>query len=259
MFNKFITKKTITEENTKKDFKKLANYVLYAKGHRTINGFSADCKTNPNYLADIINGKINSYPTVQFLKIIAENSEGRVSLKELTMACGYSNYENNDIREIINIHVRRGWFAYANFGESLDSEYGGYRVVLVVQNDIGNSRSSTTIVLPVTSRRTKSKMPTHVEVSSKESGLPKDSIISCEQIRCISKRRLIQRGYVQKISEASLSVMERVEIAMGKAQGSIKLHVDEQEAIQALYNLNNVKQYQYETNYNTGGQLACAF
>ena len=256
MFEKFIGKKesTITEENTKKDFKKLATYVTLAKGPRTINGFAADCKTNADYLADIIHVKINSYPQVQFLKIISENSQGRVSLDDLKLSCGYSLYEHNDMEQIKNINVRRGWFCYVNLGQVLDSEYGGNRMCLVVQNDVGNHFSSTSIILPLTSRKSKVKLPTHVEVGIKNCGLPQDSIVSCEQIRCVSKRRLIQNGIVQKVSECPPDVMLKVEVALLKAQGVIQLKMNEQEAIQHLMNMNTQKTYQYQNNYASAGQ-----
>jgi len=250
MFNKLFAKSTNTEENIRKDFKKLASYVIHAKGqHRTINGFAADMKTDSEYLALIATAKINSYPQIDFLKLISDNSQGRVTLTELTLACGYSNYANNDMEQIKNINVRRGEFCYANFGDQvIDSEYGGYRMVLIIQNDVGNHFSSTSIVLPLTSRR-KTKLPTHVEVGVKNCGLPQESIVSCEQIRCVSKRRLIQKGIVQKVSECPPEVMLKVEVALLKAQGVIHLKMNEQEAVQYLMNMNKQKTYQPQNNY----------
>lgn len=263
MFNTPI-KKTITEENSKKDFKKLSNYVNLAKGYRTINNFAADCRTNADYLELVINAKISSYPTIPFLKLIADNSEGRVTLKELTLACGYSNYANNDMEQIKNIYVRRGWFAYANFGDrAMDSEIGGHRLVLIIQNDTGNKFSSNTMVIPITSRK-KKNMPTHVMVGS-DCGLQFDSTISCELTSTISKRRLIQNGIVQKIADCPAHIMKMVEVALLKAQGVIDLRMDEQEAIDLLVNMNTnmntTRTYQYENNYtrNAMSQVACAY
>jgi len=260
MFNNLLKKNT-NEENTKKDFKKLANYVMFAKGNRTINGFAADCKTNADYLANIVNAKINSYPDIKFLKIIADNSGERVSLKDLTLACGYSNYVNNDMEQIKNIEVRRGWFCYTNFGDQvIDSEYGGYRISLIVQNDVGNHFSSTSIAIPLSSRRSKAELPTHVKITASESGLPNDSIISCEQVRCISKRRFIQQGTVQKVSECPPNIMLKVEVSLLKAQGVIHLKMNEQEAIEYLKNMNKVKTFKQQNNYaqKTSRELAFA-
>lgn len=231
-----MLKSNIITENQEKDLKKLSIYVTRAKGYRTINGFAADCRTNADYLADVINARINSYPTIQFLKLIADNSEERVSLKDLKLACGYSLYENNDMEQIKNIQANRGGFYYANLGDKcIDSEYGGYRLVLVIQNNMGNLKSSTTIIIPVTSRKTKSKMPTHVHVGL-DCGLQQDSIISCEQTRCISKRRLSE-----KISECPKHILQKVDVALGKATGTIDLNVSESDAIEALFNLNKNK------------------
>lgn len=250
-----------TEENQKKDFRKLAKYVIHAKGqHRTINGFSADLHIGADYLADIINARITSYPTIQFLKLIADYSEGRVTLKELTLACGYSNYANNDLEQIKNLQVRRGWICYANYADrAWDSEVSGRRLVLVIQNNVGNMHSSNTKVLAITSRR-KPSMPTHVFIS-KDHGIPYDSIISCELADTLTKRRLISnRGIIEKIAECPRHIMERVEVALAKADGTIGLHVSEQDAIEALINLNSKNQqiHQYQNNYNINKQVAYA-
>lgn len=67
------------------------------------------------------------------------------------------------------------------------SEQKGLRPAVVIQNDIGNKFSTTTIVAFLTSKR-KKNMPTHVQVRC--SGLPKKSIVMLEQIRTISVTRL---------------------------------------------------------------------
>jgi len=255
-------KANVNTVNKEKDFKKLATYVSLAKGYRSIGGFAADLKMNAKYIEDVIHARIISYPSVQFLKLVAENSEGRVSLKDLKLACGYSLYENNDLQQIKNIQVRRGWICYANFGEkTLDSEVGGYRPILIIQNDIGNKFSSNTIVLPITSR-CKKNMPTHVLIG-KESGLKCDSIISCELPNTISKRRISSNGVVQKIAECSLQTMLKVEICLLKAEGVIDININEDDAIEAIMNLNKNKVSKYQennqsNNYKTTPQLAFA-
>lgn len=55
------------------------------------------------------------------------------------------------------------------------------RPVLVVQNDIGNTHSSTTIVAAITSQQ-KTRYPFHVEFSAAESGLAKDGTALLEQV-----------------------------------------------------------------------------
>ena len=249
-----LAKKIITEENVKKDFKKLANYIIKAKGNdRSIKGFAADCETGYEYMESVIKGKINCYPQLQFLKVVSDNSEGRVSFKDLTIACGYSNYANNDMEQIKNIYVRRGWFVYADFGDrGIDSETNGKRLVLIIPNDAGNTFGPNSITLNVTSRRKKS-LPTHVLINGKECGLPYDSTISCELPDTISKRRLISKsGVVEKVSECPIHIMQKVEVCLAKATGIIALHVKEAEAIETLTNMNKgiTRTYQFDNNRN---------
>jgi mRNA interferase MazF len=70
------------------------------------------------------------------------------------------------------------------------SEQGGVRPVLIIQNDIGNKHSPTVICAAITSKMNKAKLPTHVEVSTAECDMVKDSVILLEQLRTIDKRRL---------------------------------------------------------------------
>ena len=62
--------------------------------------------------------------------------------------------------------VKRGDIYYADLSPVVGSEQGGVRPVLIVQNDIGNRYSPTVIAAAVTSRMTKTKLPTHIEISS---------------------------------------------------------------------------------------------
>ena len=91
------------------------------------------------------------------------------------------------------MEIRRGDIFYADLSPVIGSEQGGVRPVLVVQNDVGNRYSPTVIVGAITSRLTKAKLPTHIEVASGSFGLTKDSVILLEQLRTIDKRRLKAR------------------------------------------------------------------
>lgn len=103
------------------------------------------------------------------------------------------------------MNAKRGDIFYADLSPVVGSEQGGVRPVLIVQNDIGNRYSPTVIVAAITSQISKAKLPTHVEITAKEYGLPKDSVILLEQIRTIDKKRLEEK--VGNIDEA---IMERV-------------------------------------------------
>ena len=60
----------------------------------------------------------------------------------------------------------RGEIYRAALDPVLGSEQGGTRPVVVVQNNVGNRYSPTVIVLAVTSRMNKARLPTHIEVPS---------------------------------------------------------------------------------------------
>lgn len=105
--------------------------------------------------------------------------------------------------------IKRGELYYADLSPVVGSEQGGVRPVLVVQNDVGNKYSPTVIAVAITSKLTKAKLPTHIEISAEEYGLCKDSVILMEQIRTIDKRRLKER-----IGQLSPTIMYKVEKAL---------------------------------------------
>ncbi len=86
--------------------------------------------------------------------------------------------------------VKRGDVYFADLSPVVGSEQGGIRPVLVIQNDVGNKYSPTVIVSAITSQLSKAKLPTHIELSSAEYNLPKNSVVLLEQIRTLDKRRL---------------------------------------------------------------------
>ena len=105
--------------------------------------------------------------------------------------------------------VKRGELYYADLSPVVGSEQGGVRPILIVQNDTGNRYSPTIIAAAVTSKLDKARLPTHIELSAKEFGLSKDSVILLEQIRTLDKRRLKER-----IGELSDSKMQKVNVAL---------------------------------------------
>ena len=90
-------------------------------------------------------------------------------------------------------NIRRGDIYYADLSPVVGSEQGGLRPVLIVQNDVGNKYSPTVIAAAITSRLTKSKLPTHIDIFGDEVGLAKDSVVLLEQIRTIDKTRLKEK------------------------------------------------------------------
>lgn len=86
--------------------------------------------------------------------------------------------------------VRRGDVYYADLSPVVGSEQGGIRPVVVVQNDKGNKYSKTIIIAPISKKMSKPPIPTHVIFS--DSSLSYVSMILCEQLRTIDKKRLGQ-------------------------------------------------------------------
>ena len=107
------------------------------------------------------------------------------------------------------MQIKRGELYYANLSPVVGSEQGGLRPVLVVQNDIGNKFSPTVIVAAVTSKISKAKIPTHIELDATTYGLEKDSVILLEQIRTLDKSRL-----QHKIGQIDPLTMHKIEKAM---------------------------------------------
>lgn len=85
--------------------------------------------------------------------------------------------------------VKRGDVYYADLDPGIGSEQQGCRPVVIIQNDMGNKYSPTTIVATITSRPKRS-LPTHVHLRDGKLGLTDGSIVMLEQIRTIDKRRL---------------------------------------------------------------------
>ena len=92
--------------------------------------------------------------------------------------------------------ILRGQIHYADLSPVMGSEQGGKRPVVIIQNDMGNKYSPTTIVAIVTSKHTKAKLPTHCWLETK--CLPIDSMVELEQVRTIDKRRLC--GYMGNVT-----------------------------------------------------------
>ena len=112
------------------------------------------------------------------------------------------------------MEIKRGDIFIADLNPVQGSEQGGIRPVLIVQNDRGNRFSPTVICVAMTSQLSKNDLPTHVWVSAKDSGLKSDSLVLCEQIRTIEKRRLKSHaGYISGLA------LERVNTALCAAMG----------------------------------------
>lgn len=102
--------------------------------------------------------------------------------------------------------VRRGDIVIVRFDPAEGHELKKTRPGVVVQNDIGNRNSSTTIVAPVTG--TYREYPFEVFVEADGSPLEKDSSIRLDQIRTVS-------------------IPDRIHTVVGSLDGATMADVDE--------------------------------
>ena len=109
--------------------------------------------------------------------------------------------------------VKRGEIYLTNLNPYQGSEQGGVRPVIIIQNDIGNFYSHTTIIIPVTNYMNhKKSLPTHVILP--ENILSYKSVALCEQLRVIDKNRLIR--YIGKLDGKILrEIKSAINISLG--------------------------------------------
>ncbi|MBO5778699.1 MAG: type II toxin-antitoxin system PemK/MazF family toxin [Clostridia bacterium] len=119
--------------------------------------------------------------------------------------------------------VKRGDIYYADLSPVVGSEQGGLRPVLIIQNDVGNRYSPTVIAAAITSRLSKAKLPTHIDVArsatvdSDSLGLARDSVILLEQIRTLDKRRLREKmGHLDE--KLMQQVNDAISVSFGLSQ-----------------------------------------
>ena len=106
------------------------------------------------------------------------------------------------------LQVKRGEVYYANLEPVLGSETGKTRPVVIIQNDIGNAYSPTTIVAIITEYSAKkASYPICVALGIGE-GLKKASIVNLAQVRTIDKRRLII-PIIANLPDATMAQVDR--------------------------------------------------
>lgn len=104
--------------------------------------------------------------------------------------------------------IRRNEIYLANLGRTIGSEERGIRPVLIIQNDMGNKYSPTTIVIPITKRVEKNNIiPTHIKIHP-FGRMRYEATIMAEQLKVVDKRRLLKRieilpqRYIESVNKA---------------------------------------------------------
>jgi len=108
--------------------------------------------------------------------------------------------------------VERGEVYWADLGKRRGSEQEGRRPVLIIQNNLGNKHSPTTIVATLTGELEKKTERLHVRVSPVTSGLPREGMVLTEQLVTIDKTRLGKR-----IGRLSDDEMRKVDMALQRS------------------------------------------
>ena len=89
------------------------------------------------------------------------------------------------------VFSKRGEIYWVDWNPARGSEQAGIRPALVIQNDVGNRYSPTTIVAAITSALERD-YPFTVRVSAAESGLPRDSTVNLSALITVDKERLTE-------------------------------------------------------------------
>lgn len=111
------------------------------------------------------------------------------------------------------VTIKRGDVILCDLNPVVGTEQAGIRPVLIVQIDRANTASPHTIIAPFTSRIRRVLLPSHVFVPAGIGGLSRESVLLCEQIRVIDKRRIIrvlghlEASYMSKVHKALTTIL----------------------------------------------------
>ncbi|HIG93821.1 MAG: mRNA interferase [archaeon GW2011_AR9] len=110
--------------------------------------------------------------------------------------------------------LQRGDIWLVGLDPTVGHEIKKSRPAVIIQNDIGNKYSQTTIIAPVTSQNTTQIYPTEVLLTIENSQLGKESKVLLNQIRAIDKQRLIKK--LGKVHEEIMpKIDEALKISLG--------------------------------------------
>ena len=103
--------------------------------------------------------------------------------------------------------MKRGEVYDARLEPIEGSEQGGTRPVIIVSRNVINSSSPLVIVVPCTTYRTKRRIyPSQILIKAPNGGLVQDSVALGEQLRALSKTRLIKfRGVLDSDTLSQLN------------------------------------------------------
>jgi mRNA interferase MazF len=111
-------------------------------------------------------------------------------------------------KEVKGMTVNFGDVMMIDFGkDKINSVQVGVRPGVIIQNDIGNKYSPTSIAVPLTSEIKKLNMPCHkVLHMNEQNGLTEDSMVLGEQVRVIDKNSILYKMGTLNDGECDLVV-----------------------------------------------------
>jgi len=112
--------------------------------------------------------------------------------------------------------ISQGDVWWADLPDPAGSGPGFRRPVVVVQGDpLNRSRIATAVVVPLTSNLRWSNAPGNVELTSRVTGLPKDSVANVSQIVSLDREFLTER--IGKVPHAKLElILTGIDVILGR-------------------------------------------
>ena len=112
------------------------------------------------------------------------------------------------------ITPHRGEIYWVDFKTGTGVEVRGRRPALIIQNDVGNEVSRSTIAAAITTNPKVALLPIGVRINAKESGLSQESVVNLAHVYTIDKTRLLERAG-QLSPKAMRGVEDALLVSMG--------------------------------------------
>ncbi len=112
------------------------------------------------------------------------------------------------------VTISRGDVVLCDLNPVVGTEQAGVRPAVILQTDRANAVSPHTIIAPFTAKIRQVLLPSHAFVPAGVGGLSQDSVVLCEQIRVVDKRRIVRvlghldTHYFAEIESALCTILE---------------------------------------------------
>lgn len=111
------------------------------------------------------------------------------------------------------MNISRGDIVLVNWDKGKGSEQAGIRPSLVIQNNVGNQKSPTTIIATMTQSE-KQPFPFMVYIDAKDSNLGEPSGVNLAAIMTIGKTRIVK--HLGQLSQRKMDEVDRaIKISLG--------------------------------------------